>query len=230
MVFTNQRGEFQTFATFLNEFEVKFKDVNLKRKSDVKDIVYRHPLPSELAADIFEPEAVNKVLEYNRTTISILSQDFINLATYNKEDSLHCVVSGLGELVTLVSPYQRFGINAGRPAKVENPETKKVEDVHISRQYSFMELDLQRIEPDHVKFLRPIKLKLSPGDCVYIPMNWWFQIRTMAVGNKRPRGQEAVSKFEADRRKLSVSVDFWYGIHSLFVRNVFDGIESGGIS
>lgn len=69
-----------------------------------------------------------------------------------------------------------------------------------------------------------------PGDCAYIPMRWWFQILTKTISKKAPKGQEQQEMFEEDRRKLSISVDFWYGSHSLFVNNVFAGVEAGKIS
>lgn len=78
-------------------------------------------MPAELLADIQEPEAINKVFDFEYMTYTVMSQDVMNLATYNAEDNLHCVVSGLGERVSLVSPYQRFGIKAGQPTRVKNP-------------------------------------------------------------------------------------------------------------
>jgi hypothetical protein len=62
-------------------------------------------MPESLRADIKEPDAINAVYDWDSTTMNVLSQGFTNLATYDEEDNLHCVVSGLGETVHMVSPY-----------------------------------------------------------------------------------------------------------------------------
>jgi len=52
-----------------------------------------------------------------KTTMNILSQGAHTMTKYDRNDILHCIVSGPGERVTLVSPYQRPGIEPGRPRK-----------------------------------------------------------------------------------------------------------------
>ena len=226
MVFTNQRGEYQTFNKFMEEYYVKFGDKNIRHKGSVKNIIYRQPLPQELADDLVEPEALNKAFNLEHITYNILSQDFQNLATFNSEDQLHCVVSGIGETISLVSPYQRLGVKAGQPVTIKNPETKKDEELNIPNHYTFIELVNQRVDPDHVKFLKVNNVELQPGDCVYIPMQWWFQISTHTVGRGKPKDKEESAKWLEDREKLSVSVDFWYGKHSYFVDSVFKGVDN----
>jgi hypothetical protein len=48
---------------------------------------------------------ISKVLDLKHETFTMMSQGSKTLTTYNDEDVLHCVVSGQGEHITLVSPY-----------------------------------------------------------------------------------------------------------------------------
>lgn len=173
MLFQNQRGVYESFNVFMERFIGKFDDKGLKRKSDVKDFVWRQPMPESLRNDIPEPNAINVMYDWDSTTMNILSQDFTNLATYDEEDKLHCVVSGLGEKIHMVHPYQRFGIKAGQSQTIKNPKGQK-ETIEISKLYSLMELGKAKVNIHDQKYIKIITLDLQPGDCAYIPMFWWF--------------------------------------------------------
>jgi hypothetical protein len=92
-----------------------------------------------------------------------------------------------------------------------------------------MELGRARLNIHDQKFMKVNTVSLKPGDCAYIPMNWWYQINTNSTGKKPAKGQDK-KEFEEESKKLSVSVNFWYGTHSLFVTNILAGVETGNIS
>jgi hypothetical protein len=51
--------------------------------------------------------------------MNMMSPGSMTMTRYNYKDLLHCVVTaGEGERVTLVSPYQRGGMEVGRPISV----------------------------------------------------------------------------------------------------------------
>jgi len=53
------------------------------------------------------------------------------MTKYDRNDILHCIVSGPGERVTLVSPYQRPGIEPGRPRKHKDQNNGQERDAQI---------------------------------------------------------------------------------------------------
>jgi len=79
-VFSNQRGRYEKFRAFVDQYLAKFGDPKLKDPRDVNDLIWWAPLPAGIRDDVEEPEAVNKVLNYERTTFSVLSQGSHSLA------------------------------------------------------------------------------------------------------------------------------------------------------
>ena len=90
------------------------------------------------------------------------------------EDFVHCVVAGIGERVSLVSPFQRIGVKAGESTDFENPETRQKEKVTIPQKFTFMDINNARPDPRDIQFIKNIHVDLSKGDCIYIPPKWWF--------------------------------------------------------
>ena len=94
--------------------------------------------------------------------------------------------------------------------------------------YSFKDLVSHSNSPQDLHFLKAINIILNPGDCVHIPAFWWFQIQTLTP--RKPSKDalpEDKKKFMEDVKNLSVSVDFWYEVHSYQLYNIFKGIEEG---
>ena len=68
---------------------------------------------------------------------------------------------------------------------------------------------------------------LKKGDCIYIPAFYWFQIRTETVATpKKDAPKEEWIKFEEEIKELDVSVDFWYETSSVWMKQIFFGIEN----
>ena len=57
--------------------------------------------------------------------MNMISPGARTLTHYNKKDLLHCVVAGHGEHFTLVSPYQRTGVEAGQETTFENDQGQR---------------------------------------------------------------------------------------------------------
>lgn len=160
------------------------------------------------------------LLEHSHTTFNALSQNFRSLATSNSMDNLHCVVSGAGEQISLVTPYLRSGLQSGVSKVFTDKATNITREVRIPLNYTFLRLDSIR-QHDSTK-LDVITLDLSPGDCVYIPVKWWFQIRTLSsISSKTDR----IPSQQSRQRELSISLDFWYEPHSVMINNFFEGVE-----
>jgi len=96
---------------------------------------------------------------------------------------LKCVVAGLGEKISLASPYQRHGVEAGVTASIE-ADNGESEDVNIPINYSFKDLSLHNNKKDDLFYLKVIHIMLKPGDCVHIPAYWWYQVQTRTL--KKP--------------------------------------------
>lgn len=72
-----------------------------------------------MKADIKEPRSVDVILDHEYTAMNMMSPGASTMTRYSYKDLLHCsVVAGEGERVTLVSPYQRGGLEVGRPISV----------------------------------------------------------------------------------------------------------------
>lgn len=153
---------------------IKFGDEKLKDKRSVNNLVWQAPIFDALKEDISEPDAVNVGLYSNGTTFTVMSQGTMTLGTSNLQDVLHCVVAGPGEKVSLASPYQRLGIRPGVPTDAENPDTKQMERVEIPLTFTFVDMNNAKINEKDINFLKIMHVLLQPGDCVYIPSNWWF--------------------------------------------------------
>ena len=63
--------------------------------------------------DIYEPQVLSKIMDNFDTTFNVMSQGSMIMARSEPHELLHCVSSGAGETLQLVSPYQRVGIKAG---------------------------------------------------------------------------------------------------------------------
>ena len=103
--------------------------------------------------------------------------------------------------------------------------------LEIPPNYSFFDLAAHQNQADQLNHLKSIKVELQPGDCVYIPAFWWFQIQT--VTPRKPRAsasKEEKLKFKQKVKELSVSADFWYEVHSFWLEHVFYGIENQFLS
>lgn len=96
-IFTNQKGRFVPFASFWQKYEEKYGDENLENKNDAINMLVGEKVFDAIAGDIKEPNTVNKVLDHEFTTWNMLSQSTRTMTKYNKQDVLHCVVSGFGE-------------------------------------------------------------------------------------------------------------------------------------
>ena len=127
---------------------MKFHDDNLKDPRDVVDILTWQEVFDSMKEDIYEPDAVNIVLEHDYTTFNMLSQGTQTLAKTNGKDVLHCIAAGHGERISLVSPYQRIAIQAGYPTQFTHPETGVAEDINIPTNFSFRDLSSSKSSSD----------------------------------------------------------------------------------
>mmetsp|Transcript_4800 Transcript_4800/g.8230 ORF Transcript_4800/g.8230 Transcript_4800/m.8230 type:complete len:109 (-) Transcript_4800:70-396(-) len=103
------------------------------------------------------------------------------------------------------------------------------EDVPIPPTYSFTDLVSYKNKDDQLHLLKVMTVFLKPGDCLYIPAYWWHQIQTITPNKpkKATATEEEKLDFKKNVQQLSVSVDFWYHVHSYWLRHVFYGIENG---
>jgi len=68
---------------------------------------------------------------------------------------------------------------------------------------------------------------LKKGDCAYIPAYWWHAVRTATSSRPGPAApQEDKDEFDKKVRQMSVTVDFWYEPHSVWLENIFYGLET----
>jgi len=89
-------------------------------------------------------------------------------------------------------------------------------EVSLPNEYSFLDMNHQYPPPEDFQYIKPFHLDLQPGDCVYIPGYWWFQIKANYPKNpKKSANAEQKAKFKDSLKPLSISVDFWYSIQSL---------------
>ena len=79
---------------FFRDTLSKYHDPNLEDPRDVIDIVEGQELPDELFGDIEEPGVLKIALEKKKTTLNMRSQGTMTVTKTNKDDLLHCVVSG----------------------------------------------------------------------------------------------------------------------------------------
>lgn len=136
------------FNAFIEEYLTKFTDGTTPEPRDIVDVLDQQEIFDQLKDDLTEPDAVNIALEHEYTTFNMLSQGTQTLGKSNKADVLHCIASGHGERVTLVSPYQRIAVQAGFPTQFTNPETGESEDVHIPASFTFKDLSDARASED----------------------------------------------------------------------------------
>lgn len=87
---------------------------------DICNIINDEDLPEQLLSDIEEPEVLKIALNKKKTTMNMYSQGTMTVTKSNKDDLLHCIVSGQGEKVSLLSPFQRINIDAGEPYEFMN--------------------------------------------------------------------------------------------------------------
>jgi hypothetical protein len=72
-VFEHQRGDYETFSTFIDRYLSKFGQKGGDPRDKV-DAIIEWPLFDSIAMDAPEPDAVNIILELNRTTLNFQSQ------------------------------------------------------------------------------------------------------------------------------------------------------------
>ena len=210
----------------MDEYLAKFENKKLADARDHVNLVSQWPIFDDLAADLYHPEVL-LAMERAHTTLNMFSQGVMTQTKTSKKDLLHCVVSGLGEKVSLASPFQRVAMAPGEPIQIENQETEQMEDVNIPTTYSFVDLALRKNKDDEIHYLKAMHNVLKPGDCIHIPAYWWYQIQTRTP--KKPASTHASTqqKFKEQSKPLSLSVDFWYHVPSYQLENFFDGIEKG---
>jgi len=90
--------------------------------------------------------------------------------------------------------------------------------VTIPPRYSFLDLTNAKVEERDLHYLKVINVDLKPGDCAYIPAHWWFQLKALSV--KPAPGDKVGPKL------LSTSVQYWYEVHSYWVKNIFHGLDN----
>lgn len=94
----------------------KFEDDQIQNHDDVVNVLSQEPLFDEIKEDIKEPKSIDVVLDHSYTAWNLMSQGAMTMSKYAEKDLLHCSVSSAaGERVTLASPYQRGGLEIGRP-------------------------------------------------------------------------------------------------------------------
>jgi hypothetical protein len=59
----------------------------------------------QLKSDFYEPSVLNIALDLDTTSLNMLSQGTMTQTKTSKKDLLHCVASGFGEKVAMVSPF-----------------------------------------------------------------------------------------------------------------------------
>jgi hypothetical protein len=106
--------------------------------------------------------------------MNMMSQGSMTQTRTSNKDLLHCVASGFGEKVSLVSPFQRHGMEAGHPFIMDSDKSGQ-DEVHIPNNFSFKDIALMR-NKENITSLKVMDLTLKPGDCVYVPAYWWYQI------------------------------------------------------
>lgn len=95
-------------------YNSKFTDPLLKDPLEAVNLFMHEPVPAALTTDMWEPDAINIAFDLLRITWSLMSTNSLSLTRYNEEEMLHCVVTGKQHF-SLVSPYQRVGVGAGKP-------------------------------------------------------------------------------------------------------------------
>lgn len=95
--FSNQKSRFVPFEAFWHKYVDKFYDENLDQKHEAFNMLIGEKVFDAIAGDIKEPDAVNIALDYAYTSWNMMSQNSRTMTKYNKQDLLHCVVSGFGE-------------------------------------------------------------------------------------------------------------------------------------
>ena len=101
--------------------------------------------------------------------------------------------------------------------------------MQIPPNFSLIDLNTMRQNPENVRdlnFLKVMHVGLAKGDCIYIPAFYWYQIRTETLPTPKPDATEEERKaFEEGLRDLDVSVDFWYEVSSIFMKEIMFGVE-----
>jgi hypothetical protein len=116
-------------------------------------------------------------------------------------------------------------MEAGRPYVMDAPGGET--EVHIPNNFSFKDIALSKNKEQNINFLKVMDVVLKPGDCVHIPAFWWYQFQTLTP--KRPgqhSSEEQIKAHGEQMREMSISVDFWYNVHSYWLENMFYGIEN----
>ena len=69
-------------------------------------------------------------------------------------------------------------------------------------------------------------VSMKKGDCLYIPAFYWYQIRTESIPTPKPDASaEERQEFEDQVKIPSISVDFWYEVSSIWMKQVIFGLE-----
>ena len=114
-------------------------------------------------------------------------------------------------------------MDVGQPYILEEQNN---EEVHIPNNFSFRDISLQRNREQNLNYLKVMDVILKPGDCIYIPAYWWYQVQTLTPKKVGPESGEEYDQYLEQIKKLSVTVDFWYHVHSHWLENMFYGIEN----
>jgi len=107
-------------------------------------LIFEQEMLEQLKSDFYEPSVLNIALDLDTTSLNMLSQGTMTQTKTSKRDLLHCVASGFGEKVALVSPFQRFAMEAGKPFIMASPDRPGDEEVHIPNNFSFKDIALAK--------------------------------------------------------------------------------------
>ena len=102
------------------------------------------------------------------------------------------------------------------------------EDVSIPSSYTFKDLVTAKVREEHARFFKVMDVQLKRGDCLYIPAYWWYQTQTLTP--KKPQEPEKLAAYEEQVKNMSISVDFWYEVHSYWLDNMMQGIQNGHLA
>lgn len=172
-----QRGQWQTFKAFIDKYLSKW---SVERENydvrDTVDLFWQQPIPAQFEKDLTEPDAVNVVLEHESTTWNAMGQATQTLAKAETKDKLHCTIGGNGERISIVSPFQRIGMQIGSTKVLNHPEMEQPVEVSLPNYHSFTDLNRAEVPREDQQYFKPFHVDNKPGDCVYIPAFWWYQI------------------------------------------------------
>ena len=174
-------------------------------------------LTKELETDIIYPEFYHEYGEFDSMEVT-MGQFFLDNVHYDRTDQILCTVDGSLN-VALVPHVFRQEMMPGTTTSYhhEIKGHEMIVDLDIN------ESPINLFAPDFVKFPSAAHIdpfyheELFPGDCIYIPAFYFYQVA----------GWAEAQTLRGDLRPAAISVSFKYKAHSRMLEAFYDAIESG---